>query len=169
MVRGRFGRLIAAGMALACQGGAAGGGAPARPPFDPGPVPAEHVAGEQLFLAGCTGCHGRAGSGFSGGPPLLDTLYLPPRFPDSAIHRAVLRGAPSRHWDFDDMPAVRTVRPDQIPDLVGYLRWVQARWTASRDSALEVTPAAAADGAPAPGAPAPGSPAGAPAPAAPPD
>lgn len=120
------------------------GGAPAaaaRPAFDPGPVPPEHVKGEALFVASCTGCHGRAGTGFSGGPPLLDTLYLPHRLADSAIRRAVLAGAPSRHWDFDDMPAVRTVRPDQIPAVVDYIRWVQRRWVEAADTA----PGAAAD------------------------
>jgi mono/diheme cytochrome c family protein len=135
MARARhLGWLVAVGMTLACEGGRAGGGTAAPPPFDPGPVPAEHAAGAQLFLASCTGCHGRAGSGFTGGPPLLDTLYLPPRFSDSAVRRAVLAGAPSHNWDFDDMPAIRTVRPDQIPAVVGYLRWVQARWLAGRDS-----------------------------------
>ena len=145
--RRRLGRLVTVGMILACEGGGNAGGMPAPPPFDPGPPPAEHAAGAQLFLASCTGCHGRAGSGFTGGPPLLDTLYLSPRFPDSAVRRAVLAGAPSHNWDFDDMPAIRTVRPDQIPAVVGYLRWVQARWLAGRDS---IPPALPADSGPAP-------------------
>ena len=147
--RRRLGWLVTVGMTLACRGDG-GSSTPAPPPFDPGPVPAEHAAGAQLFLASCTGCHGRAGSGFAGGPPLLDTLYLSPRFPDSAVRRAVLGGAPSRNWDFDDMPAIRTVRPDQIPSVVGYLRWVQARWLAGRDSIPAAVPG---DSGPAPPAP----------------
>jgi hypothetical protein len=43
-------------------------------------------------------------------------------------------GAPRRHWDFDDMPAVRTVRPHEIPAIVGYIRWAQRRWSESRES-----------------------------------
>jgi mono/diheme cytochrome c family protein len=116
------------------EGVSARAGGP-RPAFDPGPVPPEHVEGEALFLASCSGCHGRAGTGFSGGPPLLDTLYLPHRFADSAIRWAVLAGAPSRHWDFDDMPAVRTVRPDQVPAVVDYVRWIQRRWVEAADTA----------------------------------
>lgn len=134
------GRRWAAALALAgtvggCAAGEGPAAAPERAEYDPGPVPAEHAAGADLFLASCTGCHGRAGAGFGGGPPLFDTLYLAPGFPDSAIRRAVLAGAPRRHWDFDDMPAVRRVRPHEIPAIVGYLRWAQGRWRRSRDSA----------------------------------
>jgi mono/diheme cytochrome c family protein len=127
--------LLLAAALVACREGERQGAPPARPAYDPGPVPAEHAAGAELFLAACTGCHGRAGSGFGGGPPLLDTLYLAPGFPDSAIRRAVLAGAPRRRWDFDDMPAVRTVRPHEVSAIVGYIRWVQRRWRHSRDSA----------------------------------
>jgi mono/diheme cytochrome c family protein len=139
--------FLLAGVLAACRGGERPGATPAGPVYDPGPVPAEHAAGAELFLAACTGCHGRAGSGFGGGPPLLDTLYLAPGFPDSAIRRAVLAGVPRRQWDFDDMPAVRTVRPHEIPAIVGYIRWAQRRWKHSRDSAgvPGVTPAAGAE------------------------
>lgn len=121
-------------------------GAGGRPAFDPGPVPAEHAEGRDLFLTGCTGCHGPAGSGFSGGPPLLDSLYLAGRFPDSSIRRAVLRGAPGRRWDFGDMPAVRTVRPDRIPAVIRYIRWVQRRWVEVADSAAAAPPVKAPPG-----------------------
>jgi mono/diheme cytochrome c family protein len=127
--------LALVGTLASCRAGERAAAAPERPAYDPGPVPPEHAAGAKLFLAACTGCHGRAGSGFVGGPPLLDTLYLAPAFPDSAIRRAVLAGVPRRHWGFDDMPAVRTVRPHEIPAVVGYLRWAQRRWVRSRDSA----------------------------------
>jgi mono/diheme cytochrome c family protein len=135
--------LLLVCLVAGCRGGERPGAAPAGPPpYDPGPVPAEHADGADLFLAACTGCHGRAGAGFGGGPPLLDTLYLAPGFPDSAIRRAVLAGVPRRHWDFDDMPPVRTVRPHEIPAVVGYIRWAQRRWRESRDSAAAVTPEA---------------------------
>jgi mono/diheme cytochrome c family protein len=102
--------------------------------FDPGPVPAELAAGADLFLGACRGCHGVAGTGFSGGPPLLDTLYLRPAFPDSAIGAAIRGGVRRHHWTFDDMPPARTVRPDQIPALVAYIRSLQDRWIAARDT-----------------------------------
>ena len=138
----RLGWGVAAGILAGCGPGEGPGKATGRPAYDPGPVPAEHALGAELFLANCSGCHGSAGSGFSGGPPLLDSMYLPP-FPDSAIVRAVLGGVARRHWDFDDMPAVRTVRPDQLPGIVSYIRWVQRRWRDSRDSGggPPVTPA----------------------------
>jgi mono/diheme cytochrome c family protein len=110
----------------------AGAGAPA---FDPGPVPSEHRQGAELFLTNCVGCHGQAGAGFAGGPPLLDTLYRRERLADSAVARAVLTGAPERHWTFGEMPAVRRVRPSEVPAIVGYLRWVQERWAADREAA----------------------------------
>ncbi|HEU5041553.1 MAG TPA: cytochrome c [Gemmatimonadales bacterium] len=143
--RGGWAGLLLAGMVLSCRGNGGSAEGPPRPAFDPGPVPVEHVAGAELFRANCTGCHGPAGSGFTGGPPLLDTLYLLPRFADSAVRRAVLAGAPSHNWDFDDMPAVRTVRPDQIAAVTAYLRWVQRRWVAGLDSA-SAGPAAPAGG-----------------------
>ncbi|HET9515679.1 MAG TPA: cytochrome c [Gemmatimonadales bacterium] len=140
-------RLLLAGVLAGCGGAdAAGRALSGPPPFEPGPVPPEHAEGAALFLANCSGCHGQSGSGFAGGPPLLDTLYLAPRFPDSAIRRAVLAGTPRRHWDFDDMPAVRTVRPHELPVLIGYIRWAQDRWVAARDSSPPPQPA------PAPGA-----------------
>lgn len=132
MVRsaGWWGLLL--GALLGCAGEAPDG-SPAVAGFDPGPVPAAHAEGSEVYRANCSGCHGPAGAGFRGGPPLLDSLYLLPRFPDSAIRRAVVEGAPRRHWDFDDMPPVRTVAPGEIPALTGYIRWVQERWARSGD------------------------------------
>jgi hypothetical protein len=100
------------------------------PPFDPGVPPPELSEGAQNFLAFCSGCHGNAGAGFENGPPLLHARYLPDVFPDSNVRRAILSGAPARHWSFDDMPPVRVLPPDRIPGVIGYLRWVQGRWTA---------------------------------------
>jgi mono/diheme cytochrome c family protein len=129
-----YGRLLVTG-AIACGPPASSDNAAAPPPFDPGPVPTHLASGAALFLGACRGCHGVAGSGFAGGPPLLDTLYLRPGFSDSAIRAAILTGVRRHHWDFDDMPPVRTVRPDEIPAIVAYIRWIQDRWNAARDSA----------------------------------
>lgn len=98
--------------------------------FDPGVVPAELSEGARSFAAFCSGCHGNAGAGFENGPPLLHARYLPGVFPDSSVRRAILSGAPARHWPFDAMPPVRALPADRVPAVIGYLRWVQARWTA---------------------------------------
>ena len=100
------------------------------PPFDPGAPPPHLSEGAQNFLAFCSGCHGRAGAGFENGPPLLHARYLPDVFPDSSVRRAILSGAPARHWPFDAMPPIRALPADRIPAVIGYLRWVQGRWTA---------------------------------------
>ena len=124
-------------VAAACGGSDSRSQGSVRAPFDPGPVPGELATGADLFTGNCRGCHGPSASGFSGGPPLLDSLYLPPGFPDSAIAAAIRQGVRRHHWSFDDMPAVRTVRPDQIPAIVGYVRWLQARWVAMRATSTD--------------------------------
>ena len=48
-----------------------------RVEFDPGPVPAEHAAAEQLFNANCARCHGRLAAGTDVGPPLVHIYYEP--------------------------------------------------------------------------------------------
>ena len=102
------------------------------PLFDPGPAPAALREGETGFAGFCSGCHGPAGAGFRGGPPLLDTRYLAERFPDSSVRRAMVQGAPLQHWSFDAMPPVRALPAGQIRPIIDYLRWAQSRWVLSR-------------------------------------
>jgi hypothetical protein len=132
-----LGRVVApAALALAVSrcGGAEFRHGFGRPVFDPGPVPAEHAAAAGTFGAFCAGCHGPSGTGFIDGPPLLDTLYLAPRFADSSIRHAVEHGVPQHHWPFGDMPPLRVLPASEVAPLIGYLRWAQARWVAARDS-----------------------------------
>jgi mono/diheme cytochrome c family protein len=130
----RFGLGLGVPLAFACGRPPVSDRTEGRATFDPGPIPPELAGGAELFLRACQGCHGPGGSGFSGGPPLVDSLYLAPGFPDSAIAAAIRSGVRRHPWALDDMPPARTVRADQVPAIVDYVRWLQARWSASRAS-----------------------------------
>ena len=106
-------------LALAC-----GERAP-RVEFDPGPVPAEHVAAEQLFNANCAGCHGRLASGTDVGPPLVHVYYEPSHHADIAFDRAVAFGVRPHHWSYGPMPPVAGLSKDEVARVTAYVRWLQ--------------------------------------------
>ena len=89
------------------------------------PVPAELKQGEALFAARCASCHGRAALGSRQGPPLIHAYYEPGHHADMAFHLAVVRGVRAHHWRFGDMAPVPGVSPEQVGQIVGYVRWLQ--------------------------------------------
>ena len=82
-------------------------------------------AGEELFNANCSVCHGMAAAGTSQGPSLIDRIYHPGHHPDLSIRNAVRQGVQQHHWFFGDMPPVAGVLPDDVEKIICYVREMQ--------------------------------------------
>jgi cytochrome c len=95
--------------------------------FDPGPVPAELVAGERRFDRNCRVCHGALGTGTEAGPPLVHRIYEPGHHSDAAFRLAVTRGVRAHHWRFGDMPPVPDMDSAAIAEVTAYVRWLQRK------------------------------------------
>lgn len=89
------------------------------------PAPAELRDGEQKFTANCSACHGAGGVGTKQGPPLVHKVYEPNHHGDVAFLRAAANGVKSHHWQFGDMPKIDAVKPDDVEQIVKYVRWLQ--------------------------------------------
>ena len=89
------------------------------------PAPAELRDGEQKFTANCSACHGAGGVGTKQGPPLVHKVYEPNHHGDAAFLRAAANGVKSHHWQFGDMPKIDAVKPDDVEQIVKYVRWLQ--------------------------------------------
>lgn len=88
-------------------------------------APAELRDGEQKFTANCSACHGAGGVGTKQGPPLVHKVYEPNHHGDAAFLRAAANGVKSHHWQFGDMPRIDAVKPDDVEQIVKYVRWLQ--------------------------------------------
>ena len=101
----------------------------AEPPrtFEPGPVPADLVAGETAFNQACASCHGGLALGTELGPPLVHIIYEPNHHSDEAFRRAVSLGVVPHHWSFGNMPAQPTVSPGDVEAIIRYVRWLQRK------------------------------------------
>lgn len=88
-------------------------------------VPAELQAGEAKFKANCSVCHGQAGVGTSQGPPLVHKIYEPNHHGDAAFQRAAANGVRAHHWEFGNMPKIDSVTPEDVDQIIGYVRWLQ--------------------------------------------
>jgi cytochrome c len=89
------------------------------------PVPEEHAAGKRVFDLHCAQCHGQAALGTDHGPPLVHITYEPSHHADIAFVFAVQRGVRAHHWRFGDMPPIPAVTAREIPEVIGYIRWLQ--------------------------------------------
>lgn len=89
------------------------------------PAPVELQGGEQKFAAKCSACHGPGGVGTNQGPPLVHKIYEPNHHGDAAFQRAAASGVKSHHWGFGDMPKVDGVTPEDVDQIVKYIRWLQ--------------------------------------------
>ena len=100
---------------------------PKRSP-EGGPVAkatAEFSDGEQLFNNNCAGCHGVGAEGTDRGPTFLSKIYEPGHHGDSAFRLAVKQGVRAHHWNFGNMPKIRGVSPDEVSQIISYVRWIQ--------------------------------------------
>ncbi len=82
-------------------------------------------AGEELFNANCSACHGANAAGTDQGPTLIDRIYHPNHHADFSFLSAVSRGVRQHHWRYGDMPAVPGVSPDDAAKIICYVRQVQ--------------------------------------------
>lgn len=90
-----------------------------------GPVPAEFQAGETTFNANCAACHGKQAAGNDHGPPLVHKVYEPNHHGDPAFQRAAANGVKAHHWEFGNMPKIEGVTPEDVDQIVKYVRWLQ--------------------------------------------
>ena len=86
---------------------------------------AEASLGASLFENNCAVCHGASGMGTNVGPPLVHDIYEPGHHPDETFQRAVAQGTPAHHWDFGDMPPVPGLEPDEVGEIIAYVRSLQ--------------------------------------------
>jgi mono/diheme cytochrome c family protein len=100
---------------------------PAPVQFDPGPVPAEHIAGERLFNANCARCHGQHAAGTVSGPPLVHVYYEPNHHADITFQRAVALGVQAHHWTYGPMPPIAGLNESDVGVITAYVRWLQRR------------------------------------------
>ena len=88
-------------------------------------APAELREGERKFNANCSVCHGIGGVGTTQGPPFLHKIYEPNHHGDVAFQRAAANGVKAHHWQFGDMPKINAVKPEDVDQIVPYVRWLQ--------------------------------------------
>ena len=82
-------------------------------------------AGERLFNANCSACHGVGAVGTNQGPPLIDRTYHPGHHNDFSIRNAIKNGVRSHHWDFGNMLPVPGVSEDDAEKIICYIRDTQ--------------------------------------------
>jgi len=104
--------------------------APGRGPREAAESPgiefvANPVLGQELFLANCARCHGRELQGTDRGPPLLHPVYRPDHHSDLAFQLAVRNGVVQHHWRFGSMPPIEGVSPEQVQQIIAYVRQAQ--------------------------------------------
>ncbi len=89
------------------------------------PVPEEIKLGEKKFNAFCSRCHGLHGKGTNNGPPLVHKIYEPNHHGDFAFQRAAAQGVRAHHWKFGNMPKIDGVTPEDVTEIIQYVRWMQ--------------------------------------------
>lgn len=88
-------------------------------------VPADLQAGEGKFKANCAVCHGVGGVGTNQGPPLVHKIYEPNHHSDATFQRAAASGVKAHHWEFGNMPKIDAVTPEDVDQIIKYVRWLQ--------------------------------------------
>ena len=82
-------------------------------------------AGETLFNANCSLCHGVNAAGTHQGPPLIHKIYEPGHHSDFSFRNAVRRGVRQHHWQFGDMAPVAGISADDEGQIICYIREMQ--------------------------------------------
>ena len=82
-------------------------------------------AGEGVFNASCSVCHGVGASGTDRGPTLIHSIYHPGHHSDASIRNAVSNGVRQHHWFFGNMAPVPNVSADEVEKIICYIRETQ--------------------------------------------
>jgi cytochrome c len=88
-------------------------------------VPGEFKTGEAGFNTHCTRCHGISAAGTDQGPSLLWKIYAPNHHSDASFYLAVQQGVRAHHWRFGNMLPIPEVTPDEMTQIIAYVRWLQ--------------------------------------------
>lgn len=88
-------------------------------------VPDDLQVGHDKFHSFCAPCHGPEGVGTDHGPPLVHKIYEPSHHADMAFQQAAARGVRAHHWKFGNMPKIDGVSPEDVTEIIGYVRWLQ--------------------------------------------
>jgi mono/diheme cytochrome c family protein len=80
------------------------------------PAKADTAAGEAMFKAKCAGCHGADGKGKEAMKTTDMAADDVQKMSDADLSKIISEGKPPK------MPAYKTLTPDQVKDLVGYIR-----------------------------------------------
>ncbi len=80
------------------------------------------VDGEVRYQEVCARCHGPGLGGGAEGPPLLNQTYAPSHHADLAFYHAVKNGVKQHHWKYGDMPMLTGITPEQVGDIVAFVR-----------------------------------------------
>ena len=82
--------------------------------------------GKKYFDENCVLCHGKLAGGIGGlGPPLVHKIYEPSHHGDIAFYMAVKNGVRSHHWNFGNMPAIKTLEREKVTKIIKYIRELQ--------------------------------------------
>jgi cytochrome c len=88
-------------------------------------VPAEYAKGEAGFNTYCARCHGPKAAGTDHGPTFISRIYEPNHHGDAAFRLAPMNGVRAHHWQFGDMPKVEGITPQELDEIITYIRWLQ--------------------------------------------
>jgi mono/diheme cytochrome c family protein len=80
------------------------------------PAKADTAAGEATFKAKCSGCHGTDGKGKEAMKTTDMAAADVQKLSDADLSKIISEGKPPR------MPAYKTLTPEQVKDLVSYIR-----------------------------------------------
>jgi mono/diheme cytochrome c family protein len=83
--------------------------------------------GQITYNKFCISCHGERMQGTKQGPPLLDDVYSPKHHSDFAFHMAARDGVRQHHWRFGDMPKQPQVSPEDMENIITFVRREQRR------------------------------------------
>lgn len=67
----------------------------------------------------------RRSQGDEPGPTFLSKIYEPSHHGDAAFQMAPQRGVRAHHWNFGDMPKIEAVQPEEVNEIIRYVRWLQ--------------------------------------------
>jgi mono/diheme cytochrome c family protein len=80
------------------------------------PAKADTAAGEAMFKAKCAGCHGADGKGKEAMKTTDMAADDVQKMSDADLSKTISEGKPPK------MPAYKTLTPEQVKDLVSYIR-----------------------------------------------